>query len=106
MWLWAGDSYDPEAFDVDRVNLVLSRGRNVVSFSPRQGQYLAFIHHSTQTNGHPPSTVDMMRHFSVTRSSVSNMMTALDMLGFIDRILYQPRTVRVLVSPEELPELE
>ena len=106
MWLWGGDNYDPEAFDVDRVNEILSRGRNVVSFSLRQGQYLAFIHNFTQTNGHPPSTGDMMRHFGVTRSSVSNMMTALEGLGFIDRIPYQPKTVRVLVPPEELPELD
>ena len=106
MWLWAGDDYDPEAFDVDRVNEILSRAHGGIRFTSRQGQYLAYIHHFTGINGHPPSTVDMMRYFGVTRSSVSNMITALEGQGFIDRVLYQPRTVRVLVPPEELPELE
>jgi hypothetical protein len=33
------------------------------------------------------------------------MMTALEMLSLIDRMPYQPKTVRVLVPPGELPEL-
>ena len=106
MWLWAGEDFDPEAFDVDRVNRKLRQTRERVRFTQRQGQYLAYIHHFTQNNGHPPSTADMQRHFNVSRSTVSNTMTAMEMQGSIDRILYQPGTVRVLVPPEELPHLE
>jgi hypothetical protein len=36
-------------------------------FSPKQGQYLAFIHAYTLVNGRPPAEADMIRFFRVTR---------------------------------------
>jgi hypothetical protein len=39
-------------------------------FTPRQGQYLAFIHAYTLVNGRPPAEADMMRFFRVTPPAV------------------------------------
>jgi len=42
-------------------------------FTPKQGQYLAFIHAYTLVNGRPPAEADMMRFFQVTPPSVHQM---------------------------------
>ena len=38
-------------------------------FTPRQGQYLAFIHAYTLVNGRPPAQADIQRFFQVTPPS-------------------------------------
>lgn len=35
-------------------------------FTPKQGQYLAFIHAYTRINRRPPAEADMQRRFQVT----------------------------------------
>jgi hypothetical protein len=35
-------------------------------FTPKEGQYLAFIYAYTQVLGRPPAEADMQRHFKVT----------------------------------------
>ena len=62
---WAGEDFDPEAFDVGQVNRMLSQALKKREFTRRQGQYMAFIHYFTRINGHPPSIADMQRHFEV-----------------------------------------
>ena len=76
------------------------------SFTPRQGQYLAFIYCYTKVNRQPPSESDIQRFFSVSAPSVHQMIVALERAGHIERKPGQARSVRVLVSKEELPELE
>ncbi len=41
-------------------------------FTPKQGQYLAFIHAYTLVNGRPPAQADMQRFFQVTRPRSTN----------------------------------
>ena len=36
------------------------------SFTPKQGQYLAYIHAYTLVVGRPPAEADLQRHFRVT----------------------------------------
>jgi hypothetical protein len=36
-------------------------------YTPRQGQYLAFIYYYTKLNGQPPAETDMQRYFRVLR---------------------------------------
>ena len=43
-------------------------------FTPRQGQYLAFIHAYTLVNGRPPAQADMQRFFRVTPPAVHQML--------------------------------
>ena len=48
------------------------------SFTPKQGQYLAFIHAYTLVIGRPPAEADMQRHFRVTPPSVHQMVLTLE----------------------------
>ena len=75
-------------------------------FTEKQGQYLAFIHAYTKLNRRPPAEADMQRYFRVTPPTVHQMIVNLHRAGLIERIPGQPRTIRVLVSPECLPELK
>ena len=54
-------------------------------FTPRQGQYLAFIHAYTLVNGRPPAQADMQRFFQVTPPSVHQMLLTLEREGLISR---------------------
>ncbi len=72
----------------------------------KQGQYLAFIHYYTKINGRPPAEADMQRYFSVTPPAVHQMVLSLTKHGLIERVPGQPRTIRVLLSRENFPDLE
>ncbi|MBI3694207.1 MAG: MarR family transcriptional regulator [Acidobacteria bacterium] len=74
-------------------------------YTATQGQYLAFIHYYTKIHRCPPSEADMQLYFRVTPPSVHQMIVTLHTRGLIERIPGQPRTIRVLVPPEELPDL-
>jgi len=75
-------------------------------FTEKQGQYLAFIHYYTKVNGRPPAEADMQRYFRVTPPSVHQMVLTLEANCFIERVPGQGRTIRLLISREELPDLE
>jgi DNA-binding MarR family transcriptional regulator len=74
-------------------------------FTPKQGQYLAFIHAYTLVNGRPPAEADMIRFFRVTPPSVHQMVLSLDKAGLISRKPGAPRST-VLLEPSLLPELQ
>ncbi len=75
-------------------------------YTRKQGQYLAFIHYYTKLNGIPPAEADMQRYFKTTPPSVHSMVLQLEQKGFISRVPNQPRTIRLLIPREELPDLE
>jgi len=75
-------------------------------YTKKQGQYLAFIHYYTKLNRQPPAEADMQRFFRVTPPTVHQMVLTLEKRGFITRVPGKARTIRVLLSPGELPELE
>ena len=54
-------------------------------FTPKQGQYLAFIYAYTLVNGRPPAQADMQRFFQVTPPTVHQMLLALEKAGLISR---------------------
>ena len=79
--------------------------RPAKTFTPKQGQYLAFIHLYTRLHPRPPAETDMQQYFRVSPPSVHQMVLTLERRGFIRR---QPRTARsieLLVDPKLLPEL-
>ncbi len=76
------------------------------SYTPRQGQYLAFIYYYTKVNGRPPSEADMQAYFRVAAPSVHTMIITLAAKGLIERIPNRGRSLRLLVPREELPDLE
>lgn len=49
---------------------------------------------------------DMQRYFCVTLPSVNNMLKTLEKRGLISRIPRQPRSIKLLLLREELPDLE
>jgi Mn-dependent DtxR family transcriptional regulator len=75
-------------------------------FTAKQGQYLAFIHHYTKINRCPPAEADMQFYFRVTPPSVHQMVLTLAAKGLISRVPGQPRSIRLLIRPEELPALD
>ena len=75
-------------------------------YTPRQGQYLAFIYYYTKIHGVPPAEADMQRYFRVSPPAVHEMVKTLDRQGFIEREPGKPRSIRLLLGREELPDLE
>ena len=74
-------------------------------FTPRQGQYLAFIHAYTLVNGRPPAEADMARFFGATPPTVHQMILTLERVGLVSRQPSLPRTIEVLIDPSALPAL-
>jgi DNA-binding MarR family transcriptional regulator len=83
----------------------MSDGRRP-SFTPKQGQYLAFIDAYTRVNRRPPAEADIQRHFGVTPPSVHQMILTLERAGFIRRRPGVARSIEILVPPEDLPVLQ
>src|SRR5215468_11051122 len=83
-----------------------SNGRRPAKiFTPKQGQYLAYIHLYTRLHRRPPAETDLQQYFRVSPPSVHQMLLTLERAGLIRR---QPRTARsieLLVDPKQLPEL-
>ena len=76
------------------------------SFTPKQGQYLAFIDAYTRVHLRAPAEADIQRRFGVTPPSVHQMVLALERAGFVRRQPGVPRSIEVLVPPQLLPVLE
>jgi DNA-binding MarR family transcriptional regulator len=74
-------------------------------FTPKQGQYLAFIYAYTRLHRRPPAEADMQRHFGVTPPSVHQMVLTLERAGLIRRQPGVARSIEMLVEPERLPVL-
>src|SRR5512139_3990260 len=75
------------------------------TYTPRQGQYLAFMHHYTQVNRQPPAEADIQRFFRVSPPTVHQMILNLEAKGLLARTPGKPRSLRVLVPSGKLPEL-
>ncbi len=74
-------------------------------FTDKQGQYLAFIYAYTKIHRCPPAEADMQRYFQVSPPSVHRMVVELQNRGLIRRQPGKPRSIELLVSPEDLPIL-
>jgi Mn-dependent DtxR family transcriptional regulator len=81
----------------------VSRSRK--SFTVKQGQYLAYIHLYTRLHRRPPAETDMQEYFRVSPPSVHQMVVMLERAGFIRRQPRTPRSIRLLVDPNQLPDL-
>jgi DNA-binding MarR family transcriptional regulator len=76
------------------------------SFTEKQGQYLAFIYAYSRIFRRPPAEADMQRHFRVSPPSVHQMVLTLERAGLIQRQPGIPRSIELLVAPEDLPVLK
>ena len=75
-------------------------------YTAKQGQYLAFIFYYTKLHRLAPAESDMQNYFKVSPPSVHEMVLTLESRGFIARVPGQGRSIRLLISREELPDLE
>jgi repressor LexA len=75
-------------------------------YTKKQGQYLAFIHYYTKIHDQPPAEHEMQRYFRTTPPTVHNMVKTLHARGLIERTPGQARTIRVLLSRDQIPDLE
>jgi repressor LexA len=78
----------------------------IADYTPRQGQFLAFIYYYTKLNGVPPAEADMQRYFRVSAPAVHEMVKTLERRGFIARQPGKPRSIRLLLARQELTDLE
>lgn len=76
------------------------------NFTPKQGQYLAFIHAYTQINRCAPAEADMRRYFQVTPPSVHQMVITLERAGFIKKQPGVARSIKLQIDLESLPVLK
>jgi DNA-binding MarR family transcriptional regulator len=75
-------------------------------FTEKQGQYLAFIHTYTLLNRQSPAEADFQRFFGVTPPAVHDMIVSLERRGLISRVPRQPRSIKLIVQPVDLPQLQ
>jgi len=76
------------------------------AFTAKQGQYLAFIFYYTKIHGVAPAESDMQKYFGVSPPSVHQMVLMLEADGLIERVPGKGRSIRLLIPPEALPDLE
>lgn len=70
-----------------------------------QGQYLAFIYTYTLLHRRPPAEADFRAFFQVTPPTIHQMIVTLTARGFIQRQPGKPRSIVLLVSPDDIPQL-
>ena len=75
-------------------------------YTRKQGQYLVFIYYYTKVNGRPPSEADMQAYFRVTAPSVHAMILNLAANSLVERNPGRGRSLRLLISRDDLPDLE
>jgi len=74
-------------------------------FTETQGQYLAFIYAYAKLHRRPPAEADFRAYFGVTPPTAHRMIVVLAERGLIRRRPGQPRSIELLVPPENLPIL-
>ncbi len=77
-----------------------------VKFTPRQGQFLAFIHLYRKLHRRGPAETDIVTFFRVTPPAAHGMVVKLAELGLITREAGVARSMRVAILAEALPKLE
>lgn len=76
------------------------------SYTAKQGQYLAFIYYYTKLNRYAPAEADIQRYFQVTAPAVHQMVLTLTEKGLIERTPGQARSIRLLLTRDQLPDLD
>src|ERR1039458_8114062 len=89
----------------EQLNRMSGVSRSARTFTPRQGQYLAFIYAYTRLHRRPPAEADMQQYFRVSPPSVHQMVLTLERAGFIRPQRGVARSIEMLVDPEHLPVL-
>jgi repressor LexA len=78
----------------------------VANYTPKEGRYLAYIYYYTKLHRQAPAESDMETYFRVSRPTVHDMIEKLAKRGFISREPGKPRSIRLLLTRDQLPDLE
>ena len=89
----------------EQLNRMAGVSPSAKTFTPKQGQYLAFIHLYTRLHRRPPAETDMGAYFRVSPPPIHQMVLTLERASLIKRQPNTPRSIEVLVDPKRLPEL-
>ncbi len=84
----------------------VSINKEEISYTEKQGQYLAFIFYYTKVNGIPPAQIDLQRYFAVTPPTIHQMILQLEKKGLISRTPNTPRSLKICIPEEQLPRLK
>ena len=90
----------------EQLNRMAGVSRPAKIFTPKQGQYLAYIHLYTRLHRRPPAETDLQRYFRVSPPSVHQMLLTLERSGLISRRPGVARSIVVLLDRSALPPLE
>ncbi len=82
-----------------------SANDNAARWTPKQGQYLAFIYAYTTIHGQAPAERDMERFFRTSPPTIHTMIKTLEREGFIRRQPGVARSILLLVDANTLPLL-
>jgi len=83
-----------------------SKRKSTVPFTPRQGQFLAFLHLFRKLHRQAPSELEMAIFFQISPPAVHGMVVKLEELGLIERQPGVARSIRLVLPTEQLPDLE
>ena len=72
-------------------------------YTETQGRYLAYIYYYTKVNGVAPSHADITSYFGVSAPTVNSMLTTLNEKSLLTRKPKVPRSLKVTLTPNELP---
>jgi DNA-binding MarR family transcriptional regulator len=72
----------------------------------KQGQYLSFMYYYSKIHRIPPAESDLQRYFNVSAPAVHQMVLTLEARGFLERVPGKPRSIHLLLSRHDLPDLE
>ncbi|MGH8702170.1 MAG: LexA family protein [Burkholderiales bacterium] len=75
-------------------------------YTPKQGQYLAFMYYYTKIHRQAPAEADVGSYFEVSPPAVHQMILNLERQGFIARTPRQARSIRLLLTRADLPDLD
>lgn len=78
----------------------------LLRYTPKQGQYLAFIYYYTLINRRAPAESDIQSFFRVSPPSVHQMIVTLEREGLLSRVPGQGRSLVLKVPRAQLPDLE
>lgn len=81
-------------------------GKKKAKFTPRQGQFLAFIHLYRKLHRQGPAEHELVNYFKVTPPAVHGMIVKLEELALITREPGVARSARVAIPEAEIPPLE
>jgi DNA-binding MarR family transcriptional regulator len=76
------------------------------TYTAKQGQFLAFIYYYTKIHKQSPSQADIQKYFATTPSSVHQMLATLQKQGLITVIPGKARSITLLLTREDLPDLD